>query len=151
MAKYVLLNFEDDDAADQFVKDCTDYPDAPILTPVQENEVKAFVRGVWKKPTKFCDCRGGGMKNRGFTRGKKFGWWVCTKCKKPTVGWARGEHWFLALGKNLLPISQRAPEYRGDGIFARHFKACEGCGSTLVTEIGHADTKIWCPTCGRFV
>lgn len=150
MAKYVILAFDDDDEADKFVEetqrrqgvindmDCPCYPDDKAL-------IKADVRAVFRKPTKFCDCKT--VKHRGFSRGRKYGWWVCAQCGKPTVGWGRGDHWFLALGKNLLPISNIAPEYRGDGVFARSFKKCHVCDNTLMTEIGHATTKVFCPMC----
>lgn len=149
MAKYVLLAFDDDKQADVFVErtqelravvmDDRKYPDSTVT------ELPCDVRGVYRKPTKFCNCHG--IKKRGFTRGRKFGWWVCSQCSKPTVGWGRGDHWFLALGKNLLPISNSAPEYRGDGVFARHFKKCPECDNMLVTEVGHATTHVYCPQC----
>lgn len=143
MAKYVLLSFDDDKAADEFVQRFTD--DVQERATYQRIGIYAFVRAVYKKPTKFCECTG--VKNRGFTRGKKFGWWVCAQCGKPTSAWAAGAHWFLALGKNLLPVDNRAPEYRGDGVFARHYGPCETCGTTLMCEIGMAQAKVWCPTC----
>lgn len=150
MAKYVLLAFDNDDEADKFVEatqqrqgvlndnDCPCYPEDGA-------HIKADVRGVYRKPTKFCSCTS--YKHRGFRRGTKYGWWVCAQCGKPTIGWGRGDHWFLALGKNLLPVSNTAPEYRGDGVFARHFKKCEVCNNTLVTELGNATTKVFCPQC----
>jgi hypothetical protein len=143
MAKYVLLSFDDDKLADEFVQQFTD--DVVERAKYERTGIYAYVRGVYKKPTKFCTCVG--IKKRGFTRGKKYGWWVCDQCKKPTVGWGRGDHWFLALGKNLLPVGGNAPEYRGDGVFARHFKECSVCNNTLMTELGHATTHVWCPQC----
>jgi hypothetical protein len=154
MAKYVILAFDSDDEADKFVEetqaqqavwvggtDCPCYPD-------EGTELKCDVRGVFRKPTKFCSCTS--VKSRGFSRGRKYGWWVCSQCGKPTVGWGRGDHWFLALGKNLLPISNVAPEYRGDGVFARHFKKCPVCDNTLVTEMGVGTTKVYCPQCNEW-
>lgn len=146
MAKYVLLQFDEDRQADDFVEQIQKNGSA-----IMDDHgggvwsVSATVRAVFKKPTKFCDCKG--VKNRGFTRGKKFGWWVCAQCGKPTPAWAAGAHWFMALGKNLLPVDNRAPEYRGDGVFARHYGPCTECGTTLVCETGMVQAKVWCPKC----
>lgn len=157
MAKYVLLAFDNDDEADKFVEETqaqravwitsTDVPDRDTDCNGML-ELACDVRGVYRKPTKFCSCTS--LKHRGFSRGKKYGWWVCAQCGKPTIGWGRGDHWFLALGKNLLPVSNIAPEYRGDGVFARHFKKCETCNNTLVTELGNATTKVFCPQCNEW-
>jgi len=119
MARYVVLSFDDDTTADEFV---AAVQENGILGHVSNESgfMKHFapvVRAMFQRPTKFCDCasRGGNIKARGFTRGKKYGWWVCNACKKPTVGWAQGQEWFRFLGRNLLPVSPQAPEYRGDG------------------------------------
>lgn len=143
MAKYVLLVFDDDAAADKAVQMIQG---AHGLLWLHDQQMSCDVRGVYKKPTKFCRCVG--VKGRAFTRGQKYGWWVCSKCKKPTIGWGRGDHWFLALGRNLLPVDGNAPEYRGDGVFGHfHNRQCEACGTALKTEVGHAQTKVWCPKC----
>lgn len=141
MARYVLLAFDDDKVADVFVEAMQTSQRDGMPTVPQRTDV----RGVYKKPTKFCDCHG--IKKRGFFRGPKWGWWVCSQCGRPTVGWGRGDHWFLALGKNLLPVGGMATEYRGDGVFARSFKPCSECGNTLVAEVGHATTHVYCPQC----
>jgi hypothetical protein len=135
MAKYVLLSFDNDGDADNFVDQ---FQQGRVMIPVPHRKLEGqysvvsngslegqadidgkhhhnFVRGVYKKPTIFHDssCKAG--KNTGFTRGKKYGWMVCAACGKPTQGWAKGDGWFSALGTNLLPLSQEAPEYRGIG------------------------------------
>jgi hypothetical protein len=143
MAKYVLLAFNNDKQADEFAQRFTD--DVAERAQFERTGIYAYVRGMFRMPTKFCSCVG--IKKRGFVRGKKYGWWVCSMCGKPTIGWGRGDHWFLALGKNLLPISNIAPEYRGDGVFARSFKECPECHSTLVCEVGQATTHVYCPQC----
>jgi len=119
MAVYVLLAFDDDDQAHTLVEDMLRTPYADILTPSQENNVHATVRGVWKKPTLFCDPSDGHLKSKGkfshsFSRGKKYGWWVCAQCGKPREAWARGNAWYTALGTNLLS-KEIAPEYRPPG------------------------------------
>jgi hypothetical protein len=98
---------------------------------------KATVRGVWRKPTKFCEGAGctSGKGRPGFTRGRKYGWMVCANCKKPTRGWVNGDHWFSSLGVNLLPISDETPDWRGPG---------------HVTHPGYKPKAIWCQDCGRF-
>lgn len=103
MAKYVLLAFDSDTEANEFVEAVQDRTSREEFT----------VRGVWKKPTKFCECTSGNIKQRGWTRGKKFGWWVCDRCHKPSKAWAQGDVWYNSLGTNLLPVSHEAPEYRG--------------------------------------
>lgn len=119
MAVYVLLAFDNDEDARTLVQDMLEYPDRNILTPAQENDVHATVRGVWKKPTVFCECRVEravkGKTTSGWTRGKKYGWWVCAKCGKPAEAWARGDSWYTALGTNLIPQCEIAPEYRPAG------------------------------------
>lgn len=118
MARYVMLSFDHNDEAEAFIK-AVQRKDGVIYSkplegaefqymPLPEN---VFVRGVWAKPTSFCpglSCTG----NKGFTRGQKFGWWVCATCKKPRKGWADGDPWYVALGNNLLPVSEQAPEFR---------------------------------------
>lgn len=154
MAKYVLLEFEDDEEVDKVIK------------AAQEGDLGRYVieegyaphwaaifgklRAVYRKPTKFCDCKGD-MRKRGFTRGRKWGWWVCNKCGKPTAAWGRGDHWFLALGRNLLPVSDGASEYRGDGVFGRYRKECPECHAPCVASVGHATTTVWCNACQKYV
>ena len=113
MAKYVLLAFDSDAEADEFVAAVSRFDIKQQNTEGFIDTVKATVRGIWKKPTKFCECTSGNIKQRGWTRGKKFGWWVCDKCYKPSPAWARGDLWYNSLGVNLLPVSFEAPEYRG--------------------------------------
>lgn len=143
MAKYVMLRFEDDKEADILIEAVQSGDVSKLDTVLQFGS--AFVRAVFKIPTKFCECTS--VKNRGWTRGKKYGWWVCSICHKPSKSWGTGHHWFLGLGKNLLPVDNRAPEYRGDGVFARHHSPCETCGTTLISEMGMAQAKVWCPKC----
>lgn len=137
MAKYVLLTFENDADADNFVEQ---FQGGKVLIPTPHPKLEGqysvvsngaltgrgdidgkphdnYVRGVYKQPTQFHDslkCAAG--KQVGFTRGTKYGWMVCTKCGKPTSGWAKGDCWYTALGRNLLPVSEIAPEYRGIGV-----------------------------------
>lgn len=101
MPVFVLLSFDDDDEAKEFVK-------AQLNERVQVTynddqydpfEVSAEVRGVYKRPVQFCTC----TRTPGWTRGKRFGWWVCVDCGKPSKMWAMGVMLFTPLGTNLLP------------------------------------------------
>jgi hypothetical protein len=124
VAKYLLLQFDDDEAADKVVEGIQRtggiavHYDVELFDEGNWEYQDCDVRGVFKKPTKFCDCLN--VKKRGFTRGQKYGWWVCDQCKKPTKGWASLNVLFQALGKNLLPKDDNAPEYRGDGNWIPH-------------------------------
>lgn len=97
MAVYVLMSFNDEDQAHEFVRDTIAGMDVPC---------SGDICGIWKKPTKFCECTGGGGKfAHAFTRGKKYGWWVHTKCGKPSrVKKISACEWEQALGSNLLPV-----------------------------------------------
>lgn len=65
------------------------------------------LRGVWRKPSIFCNPSDGHRAGRktfqGWARSKKYGWWVCSGCGKPTKKWAAGDQWFHTLGANLVP------------------------------------------------
>jgi hypothetical protein len=83
--KYAVLKIEDSDEVDVCVN--------------QE------LVGVFKAPTAYCDPSDGhrGKKTEtGWTRGKKYGWWVCSKCKKPTQEWGQNLNAVLGASRNLL-------------------------------------------------
>lgn len=107
MAVYVLLQFDDEQGAKDFVKGVIVRSSVYAVSPGQQYSVPVTLWGIWKKPTKYCDCVGGRKTLSGFTRGLNYGWWVCGKCKKPTKKWSTGTHWFSVLGTNLLPKSLR--------------------------------------------
>lgn len=131
MPFYIVLQFDDDQAAKDFGAKCfktgfTDFGDteeARSLTLAERYAFKVF--GIWRKPTKFCQCgpgpglgggyggRGGSKSSHGFTRSLGYGWWVCARCSKPTALWASGARWFTIFGKNLLPRALRI--YKDDG------------------------------------
>jgi hypothetical protein len=72
MARYVLIRIESDVEADRLIEDARDYPDNPILTPSQENDVHATVVNHWSADA---DCPPG-----------------CTKpCCQPTAAQFPGE------------------------------------------------------------
>jgi hypothetical protein len=123
MPFYVLLEVETEDEAKELVTGSAWQESVLVTTPHKtvegaSNTHKVYVkpRGVYRKPTKFCDAsdghRGGHKTYQGWSRGKKWGWMVCAKCGKPTEAWASGKYWFSALGRNLLPFSKLANEPR---------------------------------------
>lgn len=121
MAKYVLIAFDNDNEADQFVaafgvRGSVFYQDLEGHFQNVEPD-KDFVRGLWKKPTLMCECPSGPKRN--YVRSKQRGWYICTDCKKTHRDWAEGQHFYQSLGVNELPVSERAPEWRGQGK-ARH-------------------------------
>jgi len=77
MAMYVLLSFDDDEEAMNFV---------------DANLASMKVEGIYKKPTKFCDALNpihGNKRVHGWTQGQKYGWWICAKCGLPSPVAAR--------------------------------------------------------------
>lgn len=111
MAVRVVLEFDDEEGAKAFVKSTildgcvygdrvSDYPEDDRASYLMK------VIGVFKKPTKYCDPNDGhrrGKTSSAWTRGKKYGWWVCAVCGKPTEKWATGRLWQYSMGFNLLP------------------------------------------------
>jgi len=77
MARLVVLQFDDNDEAEGFVTDGGNgYHEQKVV-------------GLFAMPTQFCPQSGSGgcQKNKrvqGWQRGRKFGWWVCSICKKPS-------------------------------------------------------------------
>lgn len=120
MAYYVLLAFDSDSDAKTFARDLVEsggtssvITQGPIEDPeyVLERDVhtaEVTLHGVWRKPTQFCTCNRN-PRQGGFTRGKKYGWWVCAACGKPHELSSRGAEWWVALGTNLIPESLRPP------------------------------------------
>jgi hypothetical protein len=110
VAVRVVLFFDDDNEAKSFVRsslqsdvlngDCSYIEDAKAFT--------FKVEAAYKAPTKFCDNADNHRKGKtssAFTRGAKWGWWVCATCGKPTERWATGDIWHYSMGYNLLPTS----------------------------------------------
>jgi len=133
MARYVILSFDDNSEADAFVaaveqrlgvifgKTPADKIGEVVFEPL--NLERVFVRGLYMKPTIFCTCNKEGKwgRNDSWKRGTKFGLWVHNVCGKPSQAWAKGDHWYASLGKNLLPVSTQAPEWRGEGVSGHRF------------------------------
>jgi hypothetical protein len=107
LAKYLVLSFEDDEDADAVVAEILSHAPNQLGISVEPGQFYACtVLAVYKKPTKFCKCTS--IKKRGWTRGKKYGWWVCDQCKKPSEKATRPEA--VTTYRNLLstPSSSEA-------------------------------------------
>lgn len=106
MAVYVVLAFEDEGEAKEMVQEIVKggvvmvpgkYPDETLAM----GDAKVY--GVWKKPTKFCECISAGKRDGGYARSKNYGWWVHAACGRPTKAWSQGEYFHIDMGTNLLP------------------------------------------------
>lgn len=76
MAKYLVIEFDNDDQADKMVAK---------IEGVGSDTYR--IAGIFKKPLNYCACppREAYVRND-FVRGGKFGWWVHRICKKPRRG-----------------------------------------------------------------
>lgn len=126
MARYVLLEFDDNAAAQKFVAKVNGEYHA-----VDSDFSTRRVKAVWGKPTKFCECVRGTKGANPFYRAKKSGWWVHYPCGRPTKMWAKGNHWFSAIGRNLLPGNK---DYTPGGWGVDSSPDAENTG--LVTPLG---------------
>lgn len=80
MAMFITIAFEDETEA---VKAAEQYLDEGVI---------GELKGIYKMPTQFCSpmdpAHSLGRRVRGYTQGKKYGWWVCSICMKPSeVAW----------------------------------------------------------------
>ena len=113
MARYVVLEFEDNTEADAFVeafKNRLVYHAVPETTledranyRMVTNEKAASVVGYFMRPMIPCTCPPSAKGRQiGYSRGTKYGLWVHASCGKPNrlqlEAWGR----FLGLGRNLL-------------------------------------------------
>lgn len=121
MARFVVLEFDDNEAAASFVKLHRDLTRGTVGKGTDEEKdvveqmraagvalAHGFVRALLPKPTKFCDCAAQGRITKksmaAFTKGKKLGWWVhATKeCMKPTRQWGSSYRCVISAAVNLL-------------------------------------------------
>lgn len=115
MARYVVLYFKDNAQAETLLEDWNDALETSsqdedgnvrveLLTPEQENNVECNIVGFVAAPTVFCDPTDGHRKKKtqsGWTRGKKYGWWVCGICKKPSLIWGHSYRAVISAARNL--------------------------------------------------
>jgi hypothetical protein len=93
MGRFVVIEFEDTDAAEAFVKN-ENLPD----------QLAFSVWGLYYRPTVLCKC--GGKRNlKDWGKSKRFGVPLCRTCKRVSPAWASGVGVRLkfALGNNILP------------------------------------------------
>lgn len=110
MARYLVLSFDPNDDAEEFVRDWARHKDeegfAPFKTP-DGRVVEAEVVGLYAQPTQYCEkgmpqAHGAGYKMAGWARGQKFGWWICGVCKKPSKLWGTNVNAVIGAAYNLL-------------------------------------------------
>ena len=107
MATLVVLSFEDDEESVNFVRAIQDQyqegEDAPTtVTYPQDTNVVA----IYKRPTLFhgaFESHGGSKTQVAWTMGQKWGWWICSHCKKPSeLYWESIVKKQSSFGRNLL-------------------------------------------------
>jgi hypothetical protein len=102
MARLVVLRFENDQDADDFLES----------TFYARDEIEGYrripLRGsavmMVQTPTKFCECV---FRGDGFRRGEKRGWWIHVGCGKPTVMWGENPRAVLDEAIDLLEKPSR--------------------------------------------
>lgn len=82
MARAVVLFFENNQDAEAYIAHESFLRNTYEFAPDE-------IVGVYPVPTMFCDPsdpihKGKGKTGRGYTKGLKYGWWVCAVCKKPS-------------------------------------------------------------------
>lgn len=91
MARYVVVEFADNADAEAFISEVDE------MNKIRRDDRMPFVRriaAVFVKPGSICQCWDWNVANyrnpdqmkhqgRGIAEGEKFGWWVCSTCKKP--------------------------------------------------------------------
>jgi ribosomal protein L37AE/L43A len=73
VARYVVVEFDDNDEADSFVNTLG------VFNPSDDGSSMRVIAS-YMKPTQFCECPKPEEKS---VRGKKYGLWVCRMCNKP--------------------------------------------------------------------
>jgi hypothetical protein len=80
-SRYVLLEFDDHTSAEKLMGQIND---------ATRKGRPYRVVGYFAKPTQFCQCgienwTTSSRKQSTTKRGRRYGWWVCTVCKRPTA------------------------------------------------------------------
>lgn len=111
MARYVLVEFEENDDAEKFVE-AINNGKVFYTTPHRKLEGEfsvvqpngdTTVRALFAKPTQFCQCSNPGDRS---VRGAKFGWYVHAACGKPKQ--SSWQHPRNLLDPPDLPTRQRS-------------------------------------------
>lgn len=84
MTKLILLKFEDDKDADDFLTGNVAARPKGQEPADDSFYVASEVVGAFKEPTLFCECPPEKRDNSGRSKtGKKFGWWIRSCCGRP--------------------------------------------------------------------
>lgn len=104
MAMFVVLRFEDDEEANDFISDVV-VTGGSYSYSKEEVVPGTDAVGMFKAPTQFCYNLDGHRNHKtGWTCGKKWGWWVCPGCGKPSWNTQDGVLSFMA--NNLLLLNR---------------------------------------------
>lgn len=104
MARLVVLRFEDDEQATEFVEVNR------VIIPHKSHYANATVEGMFQTPTKFCDCP---YRGDGWRRSEKHGWWLHFGCGRPSIGWSENIRAVISEGHDLLErVSKKNTEER---------------------------------------
>lgn len=115
--RIVLLEMETEDA-EEFVRKVAEFGAIPSLDSDNPETVAftdATVEAVVARPTKWCTCdivpeskyqrrKRQARRESGWMRGRTFGWWLCSNCKKPSKPAVC--HWVTSMlvgANDLLP------------------------------------------------
>lgn len=107
MARFVVLSFESDDAAEAFCEDQKGtvkfkYLDDPEDPKSNVNEGFFKIVALTIKPTMFCTCKSVGKRTSSYAKGKKWGLWIHAGCGKPSLRWGSSYKAVLSSAKNIL-------------------------------------------------
>lgn len=116
-ARVIILTFKDEKAAEQFARLKTQWEEEDFEAPPgTEGEVLALgaivaaqtkLEAIVAKPSNPCTCTSSKHVNRGggYTKTKKFGWWVHAACAKPEMRVIQDfiKNMILSSGNDLLP------------------------------------------------
>src|SRR6266498_2578444 len=103
MARLVVLRFEDDNMAEDFLR-------PSIMRKYGEkSEYSYTVEMMVQTPTQFCSCA---YRGDGWRRGDKRGWWIHASCGKPSVGWGENPRAVISEAKDLLEKESANTEER---------------------------------------
>ena len=93
MARTILITIQDNEAAELFARQMLASPEPPdYLAGLVEVPEGATIDAMVARPTKYCKCtpaqlrqgRHGPKIVRNWTRTPRFGWFVCSRCKRPS-------------------------------------------------------------------
>lgn len=108
MARIVVLEFDNDEAATRFVDHMNNKAGAGAINQAAVAMAHSDVVGVYGKPTQFCTCEAPPMVRGAWGRSRKYNWWVHLACRKPTKRWGTTLPILLGQAKDLLPEMKKA-------------------------------------------